>query len=85
MSCSFGCYNPQAGSNDHIPNISLYEDRDLLEYIVKDYSQCQLSPGLIQYMGDEFDKENTYTYSYTPLHRFGDSPISLVQLLFMYV
>jgi len=73
-------FNPQAGPNDHIPHISLYEDRDLLEYIVKDYNQWQLSPGLIQYMGDEFDKEDTYTFAYTPLEDFESSPIELVKL-----
>lgn len=73
-------FNPQAGPNDHIPYISLYEDRDLLDYIVADYDQWRLSPGLIQYMGEEFDKEDTYTYAYTPLDHFESSPISLIKL-----
>lgn len=74
-------FNPQAGPNDHIPYINLYEDRDLLEYIVADYDPWHMSPGLIQYMGKEFDKEDTYTYSYTPIpDHFKGSPIPLVQL-----
>ena len=73
-------FNPQANPNDHIPYINLYEDRDLLEYIVADYDQWRLSPGLIQYLGEEFDKENTYTYAYTPLEDFEGSPIELVKL-----
>ena len=73
-------FNPQAGPNDHIPYMDYYEDRDLLEYIVADYDQWRLSPGLIQYMGESFDKEDTYTYSYTPIHHFGNSPIELVKL-----
>jgi hypothetical protein len=73
-------FNPQAGPNDHIPYLNLYEDRDLLEYIVADYDQWRLSPGLIQYMGEEFDKEDTYTYAYTPLDHFESSPIELVKL-----
>ena len=73
-------FNPQVGPNDHIPNISLYEDRDLLEYIVAEYDQQRFSPGLIQYMGEEFDKEDTYTFAYTPLEDFESSPIELVKL-----
>ena len=73
-------FNPQAGPNDHLPYLNLYEDRDLLEYIVADYDQWRLSPGLIQYMGESFDKENTYTYAYTPLDHFESSPIELVKL-----
>lgn len=73
-------FNPQAGPDDHIPYLNLYEDHDLLEYIVADYDQWRLSPGLIQYMGEEFDKENTYTYAYTPLDDFESSPIALVKL-----
>ena len=73
-------FNPQAGPYDYISNISLYEDRDLLEYIVADYDQQRLLPGLIQYMGDDFDKEDTYTFAYTPLDHFGSSPIELVKL-----
>ena len=73
-------FNPQAGPNDHLPYLNLYEDRDLLEYLVVDYDQWRLSPGLIQYMGDEFDKEDTYTFAYTPLGHFESSPIELVKL-----
>jgi hypothetical protein len=73
-------FNPQAAPNDHIPYLNLYEDRDLLDYLVADYDQWRLSPGLIQYMGEEFDKENTYTYAYTPLEDFEGSPIELVKL-----
>ena len=73
-------FNPQAGPNDHVPYISLNKDCDLLEYIVADFDQQRLSPGLIQYMGEAFDGEKTYTFSYTPLpNYFDDSPIPQVR------
>lgn len=73
-------FNPQASLNDHIPHPDLYRDRDLLEYIVADFDQQRLSPGLIQYMGEAFDGEKTYTFSYTPLpDYFDDSPIPQVR------
>jgi hypothetical protein len=31
-------------------------------------------------MGEDFDKEDTYTYEYTPLSQFESSPISLIKL-----
>lgn len=73
-------FNPQADPNDFIPHINLYEDSDLLEYIVAGYDARYLNPGLIQYMGEDFDKEDTYTYEYTPLSHFESSPISLIKL-----
>ena len=59
-------FNPQASENEYIPIISRYQDRDLLEYMVVDYDERNLEPGLIQYMGEDFDKEDTYIFSYTP-------------------
>ena len=73
-------FNPQADPNDVIPQINLYKDSDLLEYIVAGYDARHLNPGLIQYMGEDFDKEDTYTYEYTPLSHFESSPISLIKL-----
>ena len=73
-------FNPQADPNDFIPHIDLYKDSDLLEYIVAGYDARHLNPGLIQYMGEDFDKEDTYTYEYTPLSHFESSPISLIKL-----
>ena len=73
-------FNPQADPNDVIPQINLYKDSDLLEYIVAGYDARHLNPGLIQYMGENFDKEDTYTYEYTPLSHFESSPISLIKL-----
>ena len=73
-------FNPQADPNAFIPHFDLYRDNDLLEYIVAGYDARYLSPGLIQYMGEDFDKEDTYTYEYTPLSHFESSPISLIQL-----
>ena len=73
-------FNPQADPNDFIPHIDLYKDSDLLEYIVAGYNARYLNPGLIQYMGEDFDKEDTYTYEYTPLSHFESSPISLIKL-----
>lgn len=75
----FYYFNPQATSVDYtyyyLQHRDIYNDEDLLEYIVADYNQQQLSPGLIQYMGNEFDKEDTYTYSYAPILHFYGSPI----------
>ena len=74
-------FNPQASEKDDIPYINLHSDNDLLEYIVVDYNVRNLSPGLIQYMGESFDKEGTYTFSYTPIpSHFNHSPIFLVRL-----
>jgi hypothetical protein len=73
-------FNPQANENDYELNIGLYEDRDLLEYMVIDYDAQRLEPGLIQYMGEGFDKANTYTFSYTPLpHDIDEYSTCLVQ------
>ncbi|MBQ6749325.1 MAG: hypothetical protein IJR02_00980 [Bacteroidaceae bacterium] len=67
-------FNPQAGPNDHVPYIP-YDDRDLLEYVVADYDRERMEPGLIQYMGEDFDEEDTYTYAYTPIPKsFDDHP-----------
>jgi hypothetical protein len=73
-------FNPQADPNDFMPHVNLYKDSDLLEYIVAGYDARHLTPGLIQYMGEDFDKEDTYTYEYTPLSHFESSPISLIKL-----
>ena len=73
-------FNPQADPNDFIPYINLYKDSDLLECVVAGYDARHLNPGLIQYMGEDFDKEDTYTYEYTPLSHFESSPISLIKL-----
>ena len=59
-------FNPQAGPNDHVPYIPC-DDRDLLEYMVEGYDRRRMEPGLIQYMGENFDKEDTYTFAYTPI------------------
>ena len=73
-------FNPQARPDEHIPNLNLYQDRDLLEYIVADYNSRWLSPGLIQYMGEDFDKVDSYTFSYTPIpETFNSSPIPLIR------
>ena len=73
-------FNPQASLNDHIPRPDLYRDHDLLEYIVADFNPQLLSPGLIQYMGEAFDRDETYTFSYTPIPaHFDNSPVSLVR------
>ena len=73
-------FNPQADPNAFIPHINHYEDSDLLEYIVEGYDARHFNPGLIQYMGEDFDKEDTYTYEYTPLSDFENSPISQIKL-----
>ena len=73
-------FNPQKSPDEHIPNLNLYQDRDLLEYIVADYNSRWLSPGLIQYMGEDFDKVDSYTFSYTPIPKtFNSSPIPLIR------
>ena len=73
-------FNPQASENEIRPYINLHRDNDLLEYIVVDYNVRNLSPGLIQYMGEGFDKEETYTFSYTPIpSQFDNNPILLVR------
>ena len=74
-------FNPQASELESLPYRNFYDDHDLLEYIVADFNARHLSPGLIQYMGENFDKESTYTFSYTPIPVcFDDSPISQIQL-----
>lgn len=74
-------FNPQASEGDFLPYVDLHRDDDLLEYIVVDFNVHNLKPGLIQYMGEGFDKEETYTFSYTPIpSHFDDSPIMLVRL-----
>lgn len=73
-------FNPQASPDEYIPYVNLYQDRDLLEYIVADYDPWRWSPALIQYMGEDFDKEESYTFSYTPIPEvFNSSPIPLIQ------
>ena len=73
-------FNPQASENEYRTTIALYEDRDLLEYMVVDYDEQRLEPGLIQYMGKGFDRDNTYTFSYTRLpHDIDDYSIHLIQ------
>lgn len=64
-------FNPQAGPNDHIPYIP-HDDCDLFEYVVEGYDRERMQPGFIQYMGENFDKEDTYTYAYTPIPRYFD-------------
>ena len=72
-------FNPQAGPNDHVPYIP-YDDRDLLKYVVEGYDRERMEPGLIQYMGENFDKEDTYTYAYTPIPReFNDHPSEFIE------
>ena len=74
-------FNPQASEREVLPYISLYRDNDLLDYIVVDFNVHHLKPGLIQYLGEGFDKERTYTFSYTPIPpHFDNSPISMVRL-----
>ena len=73
-------FNPQAGPNEYDPYIDLYTDRDLLEYLVADFDENRLKPGIIQYKGESFDNEETYTFAYTQLpDSFGDSPLELVK------
>lgn len=75
-------FNPQANENDPLPHFPIYDATYLLEYIVADYDPYRMSPGLIQYKGDDFDKEETYTFSYTPIPGVFDhcSPSSLQTL-----
>ena len=71
-------FNPQASPNDHLPYIP-HDDRDLLEYVVAGYDRERMEPGLIQYMGENFDEEDTYTYAYTPIPRsFDDRPFEFI-------
>lgn len=42
-------------------------DTDLLEFIAEDLRQVRIRPGLIQYMGREWDEDGFYTFSYEPL------------------
>ena len=72
-------FNPQAGENEHLPYRDLYRDQDLLDYLVEDYDKQHLEPGFIQYMGEHFDKEDTYTFSFTPIpSNFYDAPFNLI-------
>ena len=45
--------NPQASPDNHILDIGLYQDSDLLEYMANDYNPQRLYPSLIQYAGDD--------------------------------
>lgn len=73
-------FNPQASEEDRIPYFNLYYDRDLLEYMVADYDERNLKPGLIQYMGEGFDTKDEYTFSYTPFpSNFEYMPFELIQ------
>jgi len=60
-------FNPDADANAAIPYASHYHDRDLLEYVVDGFDAHRLQPGLIQYKGEDFDGEDTYTYAFTPM------------------
>ncbi len=60
-------FNPDADENAAVPYASHYSDRDLLEYVVDGFDASRLQPGLIQYKGEDFDKEDTYTYAFTPM------------------
>lgn len=60
-------FNPDADANAAVPYASHYSDRDLLEYVVDGFDAHRLQPGLIQYKGEDFDKEDTYTYAFTPM------------------
>ncbi len=60
-------FNPDADENAVIPYASHYRDSDLLEYVVAGFDASRLEPGLIQYKGEDFDKEDTYTYAFTPM------------------
>ena len=73
-------FNPQSSPDESIPFVDVYQDRDLLEYIVADYDPRRWSPGLIQYMGEGFDNEESYTFSYTSIPEvFNSSPIPLIR------
>ena len=72
-------FNPQADPNDHVPFIP-HDDRDLLEYVVAGYDRERMEPGLIQYMGENFDEEDTYTYAYTPIPKhLDDHPSEFIE------
>lgn len=60
-------FNPDADENAIIPRVSHSRDSDLLEYVVDGFDASRLQPGLIQYKGEDFDKEDTYTYAFTPM------------------
>lgn len=52
------------------------QDRDLLEYIDEDLRGVSRKPGLIQYMGRDWDEDGFYTFSFEPL------PEELSQILY---
>lgn len=60
-------FNPDADANAAVPRVSYIHERDLLEYVVDGFDASRLQPGLIQYKGEDFDKEDTYTYAFTPM------------------
>ena len=65
-------FNPDVDENAAIPYASHYHDSDLLEYVVDGFDAHRLQPGLIQYKGENFDGEDTYTYTFTPLPKDGE-------------
>lgn len=73
-------FNPQAVGNAPISRFDLYHDQDLLDDMVEGYDERLLEPGLIQYMGEAFDKEDTYTFSYTPFpSNFEHNPYQMLR------
>lgn len=73
-------FNPQAGEKDYLPYYNLYHDQDLLDDMVEGYDERLLEPGFIQYKGEDFDKENTYTFSYTPFpSNFEYNPFHMIE------
>ena len=75
-------YFPQASENDYdkFLNNQHLNDSDLLEYIATGNIAHRPEPGFIQYMGEAFDTESTYTYSFTRLTEIlGDSILQQVQ------
>lgn len=60
-------FNPDADENAAIPYAGHSRDSDLLEFVVAGFDASSLEPGLIQYKGEDFDKEDTYTYAFTPM------------------
>ena len=60
-------FNPDADANAAVPRVSYIHERDLLEYVVDGFDAHRLQPGLIQYKGEDFDKEDTYTYAFTSM------------------
>ena len=60
-------FNPDADANAAVPYASHSRDSDLLEFVVAGFDASSLEPGLIQYKGEDFDKEDTYTYAFTPM------------------